>query len=226
MRARPPSRVGLGWAFFERQTNLWKRYWAWELVWLRLRGGQHPGHNVHRQRGGPYRDRATKAELARLTMFLLIGTLVWAYLSAILDDMSLTIMWERWEGTIEHTLMAPVPRVVHLIGMSAFGVMHALLRTILIMVCALPFFDVHLAGADWLTAAVVIVVGSVSLVGLGHPGRYPAAALPRARRTDVVHGPGAGPAGFRRLLQRRCLAWLVPGRVGILSGHLPAERDP
>ena len=31
---RPPSRVGLGWAFFERQTNLWKRYWAWELVWL------------------------------------------------------------------------------------------------------------------------------------------------------------------------------------------------
>ena len=34
VRARPPSRVGLGWAFFERQTNLWKRYWAWELVWL------------------------------------------------------------------------------------------------------------------------------------------------------------------------------------------------
>ena len=54
------------------------------------------------------------AELSRLTMFLLIGTLVWAYMSAVLDDMSLTIMWERWEGTIEHTLMAPVPRVVHL----------------------------------------------------------------------------------------------------------------
>ena len=34
VRSRPPSRVGLGWAFFERQTNLWKRYWAWELVWL------------------------------------------------------------------------------------------------------------------------------------------------------------------------------------------------
>ncbi len=34
VRARPPSRVGLGWAFFERQTNLWKRYWAWEVVWL------------------------------------------------------------------------------------------------------------------------------------------------------------------------------------------------
>ena len=28
------GRVNLGWAFVERQTNLWKRYWAWELVWL------------------------------------------------------------------------------------------------------------------------------------------------------------------------------------------------
>ena len=31
---RPPGRVALGWAFVERQTNLWKRHWAWELVWL------------------------------------------------------------------------------------------------------------------------------------------------------------------------------------------------
>ncbi|HSP55601.1 MAG TPA: hypothetical protein VLS25_08435, partial [Dehalococcoidia bacterium] len=26
--------ANLIWAFVERQTNLWKRYWAWELVWL------------------------------------------------------------------------------------------------------------------------------------------------------------------------------------------------
>ncbi len=51
--------------------------------------------------------------------------------------------------------------------MSAFGVIHALLRTLLIMVCALPFFNVQLAGANWLTASVVIAVGSVSLVGIG-----------------------------------------------------------
>ena len=31
---RKPSRIVLGWAFVERQTNLWKRHWAWELVWL------------------------------------------------------------------------------------------------------------------------------------------------------------------------------------------------
>ena len=47
------------------------------------------------------------------------------------------------------------------------------------------------------------------------PGRYPAAAVPRARRTDVVHGPGARPARFRRLLQRGGPAGLATGRLGV-----------
>ena len=28
------QQLHLGWAFVERQTNLWKRHWAWEVVWL------------------------------------------------------------------------------------------------------------------------------------------------------------------------------------------------
>jgi ABC-2 type transport system permease protein len=163
---RPPRRVGLGWAFFERQTNIWKRYWAWEVVWL-LYGVVNTLSITFIANEAALSGTLTKAEVPRLTMFLLIGTLVWAYLSAVLDDMSLTIMWERWEGTIEHTLMAPVPRVVHLIGMSAFGLLHALIRTSLILACSLPFFHVELSGADWLTALAVIAVGSISVVGLG-----------------------------------------------------------
>jgi ABC-2 type transport system permease protein len=166
VRRRQPSRVGLGWAFFERQTNIWKRYWAWELVWL-LYGVINTLSITFIANQAGRSGAVSHGELSRLTMFLLIGTLVWAYLSAVLDDMSLTIMWERWEGTIEHTLMAPVPRTVHLMGMSAFGILHALLRTSLIMACSLPFFHVDLAGADWVTAAAVVAVGSVSLVGLG-----------------------------------------------------------
>ena len=30
----PGSSWSLSMAFVERQTNLWKRYWGWELVWL------------------------------------------------------------------------------------------------------------------------------------------------------------------------------------------------
>src|SRR3989449_10324729 len=123
-----PARAGrtnLMWAFVERQTNLWKRYWAWELVWL--------VYGVVNTLAITF--IAKEAEQAGITsdashlgLFLLLGTLVWAYLSAVLDDISLVITWERWEGTIEHTLVAPGPRGLHLIGMSIFGVMHAVIR--------------------------------------------------------------------------------------------------
>ena len=93
---------------------------------------------------------------------------MWAYLSAVLDDISLVITWERWEGTIEHTLMAPVPRVAHLIGTAVFGVLHAMVRTTLIMVIALPFFTVDLGQARLGDSrGRGHRVGSFSLIGLG-----------------------------------------------------------
>ncbi len=163
---QPLSRVVLGWAFVERQTNLWKRHWAWELVWL-VYGVVNTLAITFIAKEAAQAGAVNPVQASRLTLFLLIGTLVWAYMSAVLDDMSLVIMWERWEGTIEHTLMTPVPRVVHLLGMSVFGVLHGLIRTGLILACALPFFTISLGQADWAAAAAVIAVGTVSLVGLG-----------------------------------------------------------
>ena len=160
------TQVNLGWAFVERQTNLWKRHWAWEVVWL-VYGVVNTLAITFIAKQLKTEGVVTGAQANRLTLFLLIGTLVWAYLSAILDDISLVITWERWEGTIEHTLMAPVSRVAHLVGTAAFGVMHALVRTTLIMVVALPFFTVDLSQANWPAAAAVIVVGSFALIGLG-----------------------------------------------------------
>jgi ABC-2 type transport system permease protein len=156
--------ANLIWAFVERQTNLWKRYWAWELVWL--------VYGVVNTLAITFiAEEAEAAGIASdasgLVLFLLLGTLVWAYLSAVLDDISLVITWERWEGTIEHTLMAPVPRSLHLIGMCVFGILHAIARTLLIFLIALPFFDVGLGQADWISAAAVIAVGSISVAGLG-----------------------------------------------------------
>ena len=161
-----PRRVALGWAFVERQTNLWKRYWAWEVVWL-VYGVVNTLAITFIAKEAGRTGTVTAAQVSHLTLFLLVGTLVWAYLSAVLDDMSLVIMWERWEGTIEHTLMAPVPRAVHLIGMSVFGVLHATLRTMLILACSLPFFTLTGVHVAWLSALVVLLVGSFSLVGLG-----------------------------------------------------------
>jgi len=165
-RLPPPRRVALGWAFVERQTNLWKRYWLWEVVWV-VYGVVNTLAITFIAKQAAHTGTVTEAQVTRFTLFLLIGTLVWAYLSAVLDDMSLVITWERWEGTIEHTLMAPVSRSVHLIGMSVFGVIHATVRTLLILAFSLPFFHVSWAHASWLAAAAIIATGSISLVGLG-----------------------------------------------------------
>ena len=166
IRVTAPRRVALGWAFIERQTNLWKRYWAWELVWL-VYGVVNTLAITFIAKEAARTGVVNPDDLHRLTLFLLVGTLVWAYLSAVLDDMSLVIMWERWEGTIEHTLMTPVPRVVHLIGMSIFGVLHAVFRTMLILACSLPFFSVSFGHTSWTGTIAVIAVGSISVVGLG-----------------------------------------------------------
>jgi ABC-2 type transport system permease protein len=173
VRFSPPSatfpirrQVSLGWSFVERQTNLWKRHWAWEIVWL-VYGVVNTLAITFIAEELTQQGVVSGTQANDLVLFLLIGTLVWAYLSAILDDISLVITWERWEGTIEHTLMAPVPRVAHLIGTAVFGVLHAMVRTSLIMALSLPFFDVELGAADWTTAVVVVLVGSLSLIGLG-----------------------------------------------------------
>ena len=158
--------MSLGWAFVERQANLWKRHWAWEVVWL-LYGVVNTLAITFIAKQLTNEGVVSGDAANDLVLFLLIGTLVWAYLSAVLDDISLVITWERWEGTIEHTLMAPVPRVAQLVGTAVFGVLHAMVRTTLIMAFSLPFFHVDLGAANWGTAAIVVLVGSFSLIGLG-----------------------------------------------------------
>ena len=161
----PTPRTAIAWAFIERQTNLWKRYWAWELVWLVYGAVNTLAVTFIANQVGDS-GVIDKAHVQRLVLFLLIGTLVWAYLSAVLDDISLVVQWERWEGTIEHTLMAPVERWLHLAGMVLFGIMHAVLRTALIFAIAMPFFSIDLGQANWLTAGAVLFVGSFSVGGL------------------------------------------------------------
>src|SRR5215510_13563720 len=120
-RTSPREMLSFGLAFVERQTNLWKRYWAWELVWL-VYGVVNTLAITFIATEAGQSGTIGPAKVEELTLFLLVGTLMWAYLAAVLDDMSLVIMWERWEGTIEHTLMTPVSRVVHLVSMALFGI--------------------------------------------------------------------------------------------------------
>ena len=40
--------------------------------------------------------------------------------------MTETVAWERWEGTIEYTFMAPLSRAMHLAGAGFFAVLYGL----------------------------------------------------------------------------------------------------
>ena len=58
----------------------------------------------------------------RLTTILLIGAVIWSYLGIIFELLIETVAWERWEGTIEYTFMAPLTRATHLLGTGIFAI--------------------------------------------------------------------------------------------------------
>ena len=79
-------------------------------------------------------------DVERATTTLLIGAVVWAYLGIIFEFLTETVAWERWEGTIEYTFMAPLSRAMHLGGSGVFAVLYGLVRAILLFVVVAVFF--------------------------------------------------------------------------------------
>ena len=78
-----------------------------------------------------------------------------------------TVAWERWEGTIEYTFMAPLSRAMHLAGQGVFAISYGLLRAVfLFTVCAL-FFDLSMPDANFFAAFVVLAIASISFIGIG-----------------------------------------------------------
>src|SRR5947208_1325181 len=93
-------------------------------------------------------------------------TLTWRFLGLIFEQMAETIAWERWEGTIEYTFMAPVPRVTHLLGMCGATLVRALGFSVAILAAVALFVPVDLSHANVLAAIVLLLVGAVAFVGL------------------------------------------------------------
>ncbi len=106
-------------------------------------------------------------DVNRVTSSLLIGAVIWAYLGIIFEFLTETVAWERWEGTIEYTFMAPLRRSAHLAGTAAWAVIFGLVRAVLLFAVVAVFFDLSMPQADYVAAMVVILVASVSFAGIG-----------------------------------------------------------
>jgi ABC-2 type transport system permease protein len=160
--------IKASYAFVERNFNLVKRYWGWEIVWLVYSIVNALSITFIGKASGAITGRAlTQLEIDTAILYLLVGTLVWHYLSVIFHDISEAIAWERWEGTIEYTFMAPVTRFTHMMGQTAFCVIYGVLHTGVILLVVSLFFKLNLSEANMLGSGLVLLAGSLSFIGLG-----------------------------------------------------------
>jgi ABC-2 type transport system permease protein len=108
-----------------------------------------------------------RIDVNQATTTLLIGAVIWAYLGIIFEFLTETVAWERWEGTIEYTFMAPLSRAMHLAGMGLFAIVYGLIRAVLLFAVVAVFFDIEMPSANFPAALVVLVVASISFIGIG-----------------------------------------------------------
>src|SRR5262245_60961495 len=147
--------VGL-YGVVERNLYLTRRYFLWDLAFL-LWTIANTLTIVFIARGVDL----SPAEQNELATKLLVGGVIWAFLGIIFEIVTETVAWERWEGTIEYTFMAPLARPVHLFGMGLFSVAYGLVRAALLFVVAALFVNLQLPHADYGAAIVVLLVASV-----------------------------------------------------------------
>jgi len=155
--------IGLS-GVLERNAYLVKRYAWWELaffVWslantltivFIAKGIKAAGGHI---------------DVNRATTTLLIGAVIWSFLGLVFEFMTETVAWERWEGTIEYTFMAPLRRPVHLFGVGIFAVLYGVFRSAVLFVVVAAMFGLHMPNANFLAAAVVLAIASISFMGVG-----------------------------------------------------------
>src|SRR4029078_4876423 len=154
------------WAFMFRGYHITRRYIGWVIVFN-------------------FYAIVTSASVAligvsendyQLTLKLIVGALLWNYLSRLYEEISMSIAYERWEGTLEYTFMAPVSRAVHLLRISLFSLLNSIVSSVIVLVGLLLFTNLHLRGANLPGVLVVLAVSTVAFIGLGlfeavFPGR-------------------------------------------------------
>lgn len=149
-------------AFAERNLNLVKRYFSWEVVFLlytvvnTLTIGL-----IAVQSGG------SQQQVAARVLYLVVGALLWSFLSLLFNEVAHSVAWERWEGTIEYTFMAPVRRFTYLSGMCIYATIYGLIRTGIVLVAVIFFFHLKLEAANIAAALVLLLCSSLSFIGMG-----------------------------------------------------------
>jgi ABC-2 type transport system permease protein len=145
-------------AFIERNFFLTRRYWGWEVAFLVYSvAGALSISLIGADQGSP-----------TLLLTLMVGAIFWNYLSVVFSWIAETISVERWEGTLEYTMMAPIRRWSQLLGSVLYAMVYGLIHTTVILVVLILFFpQLDLQGANPVTVLAFMLLGSFSFVGIG-----------------------------------------------------------
>jgi len=145
-------------AFMERNFFLTRRTWAWEVAFIIYSVASALSISLIGV------DQGSN----RLVLSLMVGAIFWNYLSVVFGWIAETIAVERWEGTLEYTMMAPIRRSSRLIGQVAYAMVYGLIHTALIFIVLMVFFrGLDLSRANPGTAFTFMLLGSFSFVGVG-----------------------------------------------------------
>jgi len=145
------------WAFLFRGYHLTRRYISWVVVFN-------------------FYAVVTSATVAligvaandyQLTLTLVVGALLWNYLSWLYQEIAMSIAYERWEGTLEYTFMAPVSRLIHLFGVSLYSLLNSIITSVIVLVGLMLFTNLTLRGVNLFGVFVVLAVSTLAFVGLG-----------------------------------------------------------
>ncbi len=66
-------------------------------------------------------------------------------LVCLFHEVAESVQWERWEGTIEYSFMAPMRRLTYLGGVCLFAAAYGAIRTVIVMFAVVGIFDWILA---------------------------------------------------------------------------------
>ena len=144
-------------AFVFRDLSLTKRYLGWVVVFT----------FYAMVNSATIALIGVAANDAKLTLTLIVGVLLWSFLSVLFNEIASSVAYERWEGTLEYTFMAPVSRLIHLFGVSIFAAIYSIIRLAIVIGGLAVFIKLDLSRANLLGILIVLLVSSFAFIGLG-----------------------------------------------------------
>ena len=154
------DKIKSSYALVQRNFNMVRRDIGWELVFIVY-------EVVNVLTIGFIGVNGPKETMNERVLYLVAGALLWGFLSALFHEVAESVAWERWEGTIEYSFMAPQPRGVYMFGVCMWGILYGFVRTAICLAAVTLMFRISLAGANLWAALLTLAASSLAFIGMG-----------------------------------------------------------